>query len=156
MEKLRTAQIGRAGELLVQFRLLQLGYDSSLLTTDRGIDLVAYSPSNDTVRTIQVKSVAGEKPSGGTGKPTFDWWVPDDTPATIVALVDIAGPNVWLLTLPEIQKFSKQHSKGRFHPYCYLGDDAPRGAPHVRELNQFALTRERVQALFTSDTLSPD
>ena len=37
-----TAQIGRAGELLVQCRLLLLGLDSSAMSTDAGIDLVVY------------------------------------------------------------------------------------------------------------------
>jgi hypothetical protein len=42
--KLTTAQIGRAGELLVQEQLLLHGIESAPLTTDTGIDLVAYSP----------------------------------------------------------------------------------------------------------------
>jgi hypothetical protein len=37
------AQIGRAGELFVQQKLLLNGIDSSPLTTDYGIDLVAFS-----------------------------------------------------------------------------------------------------------------
>jgi len=37
--KLTTAQIGRAGELLVQQRLLLFGIESAPLTTDTGIDL---------------------------------------------------------------------------------------------------------------------
>jgi len=44
--KLSTAKIGRAGELLVQYRLLLLGIDSAPMTTDAGIDLVAYAPGN--------------------------------------------------------------------------------------------------------------
>lgn len=39
--KKTTQQIGAAGELLVQYKLLKLGIDSSAMTTDSGIDLVA-------------------------------------------------------------------------------------------------------------------
>lgn len=41
---LKPAQIGRCGELLVQYRLLKFGIESAPLTTDSGIDLVAYAP----------------------------------------------------------------------------------------------------------------
>jgi hypothetical protein len=44
--KLTTAQIGRAGELLVQEQLLLHGIESAPLTTDMGFDLVAYSAQN--------------------------------------------------------------------------------------------------------------
>jgi hypothetical protein len=40
-----TLHIGAAGELLVQYKLLKQGIDSAAMTTDSGIDLVAYSPS---------------------------------------------------------------------------------------------------------------
>jgi hypothetical protein len=49
--KLTTAQIGLAGELLVQEQLLLHGIESAPLTTDTGIDLVAYSPRRSDGRT---------------------------------------------------------------------------------------------------------
>ena len=66
--KLSTAQIGRAGELLVQYRLLLLGIDSAPMTTDAGIDLVAYAPGHQHAWTIQVKTNLRPKPSGGKGQ----------------------------------------------------------------------------------------
>jgi len=45
---LPTQHIGAAGELLVQYKLLKHGIDSARLTTDSGIDLVAYSPKDIT------------------------------------------------------------------------------------------------------------
>jgi len=42
MAKLATQQIGRCGELLVQYILLKHRIESAPLTTDVGIDLVAY------------------------------------------------------------------------------------------------------------------
>jgi hypothetical protein len=53
---LTTQHIGAAGELLVQYKLLKHGIDSARLTTDSGIDLVAYSPKDNKANTIQVKT----------------------------------------------------------------------------------------------------
>jgi hypothetical protein len=39
---LSTAQIGRCGELLVQYELLLRGVETAPLSTDAGVDLVAY------------------------------------------------------------------------------------------------------------------
>ncbi len=52
-----TQHIGAAGERLVQYRLLKLGIDSALLTTDVGVDLVVYSPTEGRATTVQVKTV---------------------------------------------------------------------------------------------------
>lgn len=41
---LKTAQIGRCGELLVQCLLLLRGVESAPMSTDSGVDLVAYAP----------------------------------------------------------------------------------------------------------------
>ena len=51
-----TQQVGRCGELLVQYRLLRLGVESAPMTTDSGIDLVAFDPKRQAVVTIQVKT----------------------------------------------------------------------------------------------------
>ena len=116
----RTAQqIGKAGELLVQYRLLLVGIESARMATDTGIDLVAYNPVTDRPVTIQVKSNLGPKPAGGTGKPALDWWVPNDCPAELVALVDLSEARIWLLTLPELEGLAQQQSNGRFHLYMY-------------------------------------
>ena len=65
---LRKAQIGRCGELLVQYRLLKHGIESASMTTDAGIDLVAYAPRSREAVTIQVKANLQPKPAGGRGK----------------------------------------------------------------------------------------
>jgi len=74
-------QIGKAGELIVQQKLLLMGIESAPLTTDSGIDLVTYSKNKDDALTGQVKSNLELKPAGGKGKLALDWWIPDDTPA---------------------------------------------------------------------------
>lgn len=88
--KLATAQIGRLGELLVQYELLSCGIESAPMTTDTGIDLVAYSPNRGHSFTIQVKTPLRPKPSGGKGPPGIDWWVSKDCPAEIYALAELS------------------------------------------------------------------
>src|SRR6267154_2155816 len=113
--RLTTAQIGRAGELLVQYRLLLLGIDSAPMSTDTGIDLVAYSPIAKQPLTIQVKSNLKPKPGGGKGKAALDWWLPDDTPAMLIALVDLSEPRLWMFKSQEMVNLAQQHSSGKFH-----------------------------------------
>ncbi len=66
--KKTTQHIGAAGELLVQYLLLKYGIDSAAMTTDAGIDLVAYSPKNKRPYTIQVKTQEQPTKGGGKGK----------------------------------------------------------------------------------------
>lgn len=120
---LSTAQIGRAGELLVQLRLLALGIESAPLTTDTGVDLVAYSPFRTEAVTIQVKTNLKPKPGGGKGKPALDWWIAVANPAQYVALVDISTESVWLLSAAERAEAAQQKSSGKYHLYMYT--DAP-------------------------------
>lgn len=82
---LTTQQIGRLGELLVQYELLRYAIDSAPMTTDSGIDLVAYSGVKNCSITLQVKSNLTPKPGGGKGAPAVDWWVSEDCPAELYA-----------------------------------------------------------------------
>jgi hypothetical protein len=112
-------QIGKCGELLIQYKLLLRGIESALLTTDTGIDLVAYSPRKREPVTIQVKTNLKAKPGGGRGKMALDWWVDHKTPADIVALTDLASENVWLFTMAELRTSAQQSSGNRYHFYMY-------------------------------------
>jgi len=147
---LSTAQIGRCGELLVQFRLLLLGIDSAPMSTDVGVDLVAYSPRRSKPVSIQVKTNLKSKPGGGKGKAALDWWVPVDTPAQYIALVDLATERVWLASGAELGELAQQRSSGRYHIYMYTDPTAkPRKAgrlAHVHEFTRFLLSEcaERV------------
>lgn len=120
MATLAKQQIGKCGELLVQYQLLLRGVESARLTTDSGIDLVAYSNKKSDPLTIQVKSNLKAKPGGGTGKKALDWWIPDDNPADLIALVDLSENRVWLMTMKEVAKTAQQHSSGRHHLYMYV------------------------------------
>jgi len=119
MAILKKAQIGKCGELLVQYQLLLNGIESAHLTTDAGVDLVAYSSKNKPI-TIQIKSNLKPKQAGGKGKLALDWWVPDDNPADLLAFVDLSRSKVWVMSKNEIFKVAQQHSSGRFHLYMYV------------------------------------
>ena len=113
-------QIGRCGELLLQYKLLLLGIESSRMTTGSGIDLVAYSSRNRKAYTVQVKTNESPTPSGENGKLTLGWWVPEDCPTDLVAFVDLASSSVWLFSTGEISKYSHKRYRGRHHFYFYV------------------------------------
>ena len=122
--RLSNQQIGKAGELLVQYRLLKYGIDSAPLTTDSGIDLVAYSPLRNEALTIQVKTNAKPKAGGGKGAPALDWWLKRTSPAELVALVNLESEEVWLFTLEEfIEAAQQQPDEVWLHFYMYVDSD---------------------------------
>lgn len=120
--RLTTSQIGRSGELLVQSRLLRFAIDTGPMSTDTGIDLVAYSPRAIRPVTIQVKSNDKPKPSGGKGRLALDWWVPEASPADFHALVDLSIFRVWIFSAAEFSQYAQQTSNGRHHLYMYVDD----------------------------------
>ena len=144
---MNTQQIGRAGELLVQYKLLKYGIDSSALTTDSGIDLVAYSPKKKDALTIQVKSNEKAKPGGGAGALALDWWLREDSPADLVAVVSLESNEVWLFTHEEFVQAAQQKSSGRLHFYIYLSEDV--NTKKVALKSQFAdyLLENRIKEL---------
>jgi hypothetical protein len=128
-----TARIGRCGELLVQYQLLRLGIESAPMTTDAGIDLVAFHSAAGRVTTIQVKTCLAPKPSGGRGKLALDWWIAVDCPADLVAFVDLSTDSVWLFAMADMASVAQQHSNGRHHFYMYVDANAtPRGSRSAR------------------------
>lgn len=149
--KLTTQQIGKLGELLVQYRLLSFGIESAHLTTDSGIDLVAYSPNRKAAFTIQIKTNLQPKPGGGKGKAALDWWLPQDSPAELFAFVDVSENRVWLFDHSELEKYAQQQSNGRFHLYMYTDPSVNRrknaGASLVNEFEEFTL-ENRIGSLF--------
>jgi hypothetical protein len=122
--RLTTQQIGRMGELLVQYELLRHGIDSAPMTTDAGVDLVAYSGVKGRSFTIQVKTNLTPKPGGGKGAPGVDWWVSEDCPAELYAFVDLSTRRVWLLNKEELASSAQQRSSGRLHLYMYTDSES--------------------------------
>ena len=121
------------------------------MSTDTGIDLVTYSPSAPIPMTVQVKTNLQAKPGGGKGKMALDWWVPSDTPAQLVALVDLSRQNIWLMSPAELSAHAQQKPEGRLHIYMYTDTSArPRRLDrlaHVHEFEQFLLTN-RVSSIY--------
>ena len=148
---LTTAQIGKSGELLVQYRLLLLGIESAPMSTDTGVDLVAYSPRLAQAITIQIKTNLRAKPGGGKGNAALDWWVSASVPATLVALVDLSEERVWLFKREELIELAQQKPSGRLHLYMY--EDAAVKTrikdhfSHVHEFERFIISN-RVTELF--------
>jgi hypothetical protein len=148
---LSKAQIGRCGELFVQFCLLRQGIESSLLTTDTGIDLVAYAPRQHRAVTVQVKTNLAPKPGGGKGKRALDWWADDRPKADVFAFVDLDSRRIWLLEASELPAVAQQHSSGRFHFYMVVDPTvSPRrdGKRHsVEEFSDY-LFEKRITKIF--------
>lgn len=147
---LSTAQIGKCGELLVQYRLLLLGIESAPMSTDTGVDLVAYPPRFAQAMTIQIKTNLKAKPGGGKGKKALDWWVSATIPATLIALVDLSSEKVWLFKKEELFELAQQRSSGRFHLYMYTDPSAKalkKRLAYVYEFERFIISN-RVNELF--------
>lgn len=130
---MNTQQIGLAGELLIQYQLLKFGIESAPLTTDSGIDLVAFSAKQNKALTIQVKANEKPKPGGGKGPLALDWWLRTTSPAELVALVDLSESRTWLFSHEEFSALAQQESRGKFHFYMYLEDD-------VRSINRVRMS----------------
>jgi hypothetical protein len=152
--RLTTQQIGRLGELLVQFELLRYGIDSAPMTTDAGVDLVAYAGSKGRSLTIQVKTNLTPKPGGGKGAPAIDWWVSEDCPAEFYAFVDLSTRRVWLLTKRELEASAQQRSGGRLHIYMYTNGESESLAYARHGDARFSefLFENRVSSLFSAAT----
>ena len=140
LPKLSNARIGRAGELLVQYELLILGVESAPMTTDSGIDLVVYSAKTYRARTIQVKANFAPKASGGKGKAALDWWFPEDSPAEIIALVDLSDRRIWCFEKTEAVDIAQQKSSGRAHLYMYTDPThKPKKTGRVAHVHEFGV-----------------
>lgn len=146
MTRLSTLQIGKCGELLVQYRLLMLGIESSRMTTDTGIDLVAFSGRKNKAVTIQVKSKQRPTPGGGKGKLSLDWWVRETNPAELLAFTELEAERVRLIKSKDLPDLAQQHPKGRYH-FCMATDPTNKKrkdgkAIHIYEFEKFLLENQ--------------
>lgn len=144
-------QIGRCGELLVQYKLLLQGVESASLTTDAGIDLVAYSPRAKTPLSIQVNANLQPKSAGGKGKLALNWWLPDHSPADLVALVDLSTERIWLLRTAELMQIAQQHSRRGYQLYMWVDPTVVSRKGYARVLDadfeEYLLDR-RIEEIF--------
>jgi hypothetical protein len=143
---LKTAQIGKCGELLVQYQLLLQGIESAPMSTDAGIDLVAYSPRSTRAQTIQVKTCLRPKPGGGKGKMALDWWYPAKSPAGWLVLADLSDiGRMWLFHYAEAVALAQQKPTTRpdVHLYMHLeqGVRTKHERAHVDQFDEYLLSR---------------
>ena len=140
--KITTAQIGQCGVFLLQYELLLSGVESAAMTTDYGIDLVAYSPTKRNAVTIQVKAKLKPAPGGGRGRMALGWRIPAESPAQYAAFVDLRSKNIWIFSLREIAECAQQHTPKGDQLYFYIDDDVKTrtGKPgHMSEFEKFRL-----------------
>ena len=146
----KTRHIGKAGELLVQYKLIKYGIDSATMTTDAGIDLVAYSPRNNRAYTIQVKTKEKPTPGGGKGKLALAWDLKESSPADLVAVTDLSSNSVWLFNHSEFIELAQQHSaRGIYKLYMYV-DETIKTKKEKALKSQFAdyLIEKRIKTFF--------
>ena len=137
MSEKTTQHIGAAVELLVQYKLLKFGIDSAAMTTDSGVDLVAYSPKTNRSYTIQVKTKELPTLGGGKGKLILDWNLRESSPAELVAVCDLSTDSVWIFTHSEFHLHAQQHSaKGIMKLYMYV-DETVNTKKEMALLSQF-------------------
>jgi len=147
--KLNTLKIGKLGELEVQQRFLELGYDSSHLTTDSGIDLVVLLKNK--YLTIQVKTKQIAAKAGGTGPLAIDWNISIKNNANYCAFVYYEEKQVWLFTLTELEKFYKkgqcQKASGNYHLSMYLEENKRAKKVKYRKYYEKYLFENRIKSL---------
>ena len=134
MAELTKQQIGRCGELLVQYVLLKHGVESALLTTDQGVDLVAFHSKTQKAVTIQVKTSTHRGPADDKH---LLWEIPEGCPADYIAAVDLSRNKFWLISVEEFKLRAPHCAKGRLRlwwplPECEYGR-APRREEQFKE-----------------------
>jgi len=141
--------------LLTQYRLLRLGIDSALMTTDSGVDLVAYVPGYREARTIQVKTIEKPAAAGGRGKTELTWWFAPHCPAEFVAFVSLHTEQIWIFTLAEANELAQQRPAHglKAHLYMHLEDVRTRSGharTHVDHFDDFLIERRLPAVLMNS------
>lgn len=127
------------------------GIESASLSTDAGVDLVAYAPKARQAQTIQVKANLRAKPGGGKGKAALDWWIAQDNPARLVALVDLSSRRLWIFRKEELAVLAQQRSGGRLHIYMYTDPThKPKKLDRLAHMHEFEKYRleNRAHELF--------
>ena len=144
---LTTQQIGKCGELLVQYKLLLNGIESAQMTTDSGIDLVAYTSHLKKALTIQVKTNLKPKPGGGKGKDALDWWLPKKSDAQFFALVELENQLIWIIPSEEVKKISQQCPPKGYHLFMVI-DPSAKDRKDGKRFRMFEFEEYRLENMF--------
>ncbi len=95
----------------MQYKLLGFGIDSAPMTTDYGIDLLAFDPKTHKAVSIQVRASSHH---GDMASQWVEWNMPKQCVAQYVAVADIEQDKVWLFTKDTFEKVaSSTGGKGR-------------------------------------------
>ncbi len=146
LDNLTTQQRGKCGELFVQYILLKYGIESAPLTTDTGIDLVAY-PRTATgswlagkPATIQVKTSTHR---GDTGGMWIEWNLSEDCPADCVATVDIERNKLWLFKFADFKGVAKRAGRGQLRLWWVLPECASKkDRRHENDFTKYEIDTE--------------
>ena len=101
LTQLNTQQVGKCGELLVQYELLKNGVESAPMTTDYGVDLVALRAGTLKPVTIQVK--ASTHHLGEASSKWLTWSMPSECKAEYVAVADVERDKGWFFSKKEFE-----------------------------------------------------
>ena len=131
-----TQQIGKCGELLIQYELLKRGVESAPLTTDTGVDLVAFRDVRQKPVTIQVKTTTA--PSDPPGIKWVRWDVAANCPAEYVALVDLYRNKSWLISTEDLWKIAERPPDKDCYLWWYVPEyETKRGRRPAMNEEQF-------------------
>ena len=130
MVKLASQQVGKCGELLVQYMLLKYGVESAPLTTDFGIDLVAFRADNKKPISIQVKTCTYHEKVDKW----VEWWVSNDCPADYIAVVDLERDKCWIFNFENEYKQRASKSGEGCRLWWSLPGYESEGSLHKEEL----------------------
>ncbi len=143
MDKLKNQRIGKCGELIVQYTLLRHGVDSAPMTTDPGIDLIAFKDIKKKPVTIQVKTSTHHSEQGGTPDIKWiEWWVSDDCPAEYIAAVDYDRQKCWIFKIDEFRKLGSRSSGGHRLYWYVLGYDWERTKKKEEKFKSYEIDTE--------------
>jgi hypothetical protein len=142
--------IKKAGELLVQYKLVKYGFDSAVMIADSDIDLVAYSSTAKKTHTIQVKTNEEPTPFSGSGKLALSWHLVKDSPVDIVTVADLSTDSVWLFSYSEFADLAQHHSSnGNFILCMYVEENIiTRSYMGLKSEFEYYLFEERVNTFF--------
>jgi len=116
------------------------------MTTDTGVDLVAYWDGVAT--TVQVKTAAKFRPSGGKGKPSSSWWVSDSKHVDYVSFALLEELRIWVLSWRDVRSMAVQHPPGRYHLGFYRDPNV-----RTREVRRLPGSWDRFEGRFGIDAL---
>ena len=137
MTKLNSQQVGKCGELLVQYNLLKHGVESASLTTDPGIDLVAYHPAKRESVTIQVKTSTHH---GHSDDKWILWEIREGCPADYIAIVDLTREKSWFFSIEEFKKEAKHSAKGQLRLWWSLpGFESPKAKRRDKSFKDYEI-----------------